>query len=312
MSRRITFQQFATSLEQRTLPIESLSDYVEFDPTSPIPKLKFKADALLDTVDSEYDVDRKLYLYSRKLREDGREQAEDYRNLAQPSVVAEGDSWFNLPTFLFLVPPAIADWIELNGRFNMRNIADWGHTLRKIYEEREYMDVLKKNSPDFFMFCGGGNDLQEGLACHDYLHRYDPTREHSDYLTENGINGITAIGKMYEEILREVVAEFPHMRILCHGYDFPRPLVGDGKYIGKYLRDLDIPDEEMGKILAPLVNLLNTTIQTAIKTIENVEYKNLRNETSDYTWFDDMHPGKYGFCALAKIFEDTMSRDTMS
>ena len=307
MSRRITFEKFSTSLEKWKLPIESLSDYVEFDPTSPIPRLRLKSDALLDAVDPDYDVDRELYLYSRKLREDERERAEGYRNSGQPSVVAEGDSWFNLPTFLFLVLPAIADWIEHNGRFNMRNIAYWGHTLKKIYDEKEYMDVLGKYTPDFFMFGGGGNDLQEGLACHEYMHEYDPARKHDDYLTANGIDGIKEIGIMYEKVLREIAASFPDMRILCHGYDYPRPLVGDGKYIGKYLRGLNIPDEAMSSILVHVVDLLNTTIQSAIETIENIKYKNLRYATADYTWYDDMHPGTYGFRALARIFEDSMS-----
>ena len=147
-------------------------------------------------------------------------------------------------------------------------------TLKKIYEEKEYMDVLGKFTPDFFMFGGGGNDLQEGLAYHEYMHEYDPARKHGDYLTANGIDGIREIGIMYEKILRDVAASFPNMRILCHGYDYPRPLVDDGKYIGRYLRGLNIPDEAMSSILIHVVDLLNTTIQNTIGTIANIEYKN--------------------------------------
>ena len=305
MAKRLKFENFRNSLEQRELPMDSLGHYVEFDSESPVPKLRFKSDALLDVPDPSYDVDLAIYRYSRELRKREPPQVATLQSSDVRSVVAEGDSWYNLPSFWR--PPAIADCIEENPRFDMRNIAYWGHTLASIVHDREHIEVMKENTPDFFMLCGGGNDIQEGLAGRDYVHQYDSKRAHDDYLTQAGIDGIAEVGKGYKDILSEVIKKFPEVKVFCHGYDYPRPLVGHGDYIGKYLRKLKIPDDSMDKIVKPIVDLLNTTIETVANSYPSVKFIDLRNESAEYLWRDDMHPDADGFQALAKKFEDAMS-----
>lgn len=48
MAKRLTFDEFRTAIEQRTMPLEKLREYVDFDPLSPVPKLIFCVDALID------------------------------------------------------------------------------------------------------------------------------------------------------------------------------------------------------------------------------------------------------------------------
>ena len=306
MAKRLTFSQFQTALAARSLPTEVLPNYVEFDPEAPIPKLAFRYDALLDSPDPDYNVDTELYNYLRELEEIDYIRTSAFHFVEKNSVVAEGDSWFNLPAFFR--PPAIADWIKLNRRFHMKNIAYWGHTIAEILDRREYMETIERIRPDFFMFCGGGNDLQIGLSKHSYLHPYHPERSHDDYLTEAGNAGLTKIMEAYVRILSEITNEFPTTRVLCHGYDFPRPLVGQGKYIGRHFRKLNIPDGEMNSIVTSILNRFNDVIIETIEPLDMVEFVNLRHGTDDFTWYDDMHPDREGFRALAKKFEDTMSR----
>ena len=305
MAKRLTFSEFKDALANRLFPLEVLSDYLEFDPDSPIPKLVFRHDALLDIPDPEYNVDMELYKYLQELEEKEYFQSATFQLVARETVVAEGDSWYNLPSLLR--PPAIADWIKINRRFRMRNIAYWGHTISKIHNEKQYMQVLDRIRPTFFMLCGGGNDLQKGLSEESYLHSYDPDRSPDDYLTNEGIAGIEKIKHTYIEILTEVVSKFPATKVLCHGYDYPRPLVGQGKYIGQYLRLLNIPDDAMNSIVVGVVNRLNVVILEAIESFSTVEFVELRCASAAYTWYDDMHPSREGFRALAKKFEDAMS-----
>ncbi len=317
MAKRLTFQQFKESLEKSASPISNLGDYVQFDPKSPIPKLMFRPNALLDEPDPEYNVDRVLYEFSRKIQEAKRAQNLRPQSSELKSIVAEGDSWFNLPE-LFGYPPAIANCIDANQQFEMNNIAYWGYTLKDILnppeDDEKYMEVIDKNSPDFFMLSAGGNDLQVGLAEADqekcYIYRYDEKLKYDDYLTEAGKKGIDEIKAGYKDILDEVTKEFRDLKVFCHGYDYPRPLVGEGEYIGQYLRKLKIPNEKMGAILKPIVDLLNDTIQSVADSYKSVEFIDLRGVASKtkFDWIDDMHPDEDGFKALAAKFEEAMSR----
>ncbi len=316
MTERLKFQQFKDMLEQCTISQDTLSECVQFDHDSPIPKLKLRNDAPLDDFDLDYEVDRPIYQYSRKRQEEKRAQTKKPPLSGLQSIVAEGDSWFHLPE-LFGYPPAIANCIDANPRFEMNNIAFWGYTLKDILtppeDDEKYMEVIAQNSPDFFMLSAGGNDIQVGLAEEDqekrYIHRYDENRGYDDYLTESGEKGIDEIKAGYKQILDEVTAEFPDLKVFCHGYDYPRPLVDEGEFIGQYLRKLGIPNGKMDEILQPIVDLLNVTIKDVTDTYESVEFINLRGVASipKFDWIDDIHPDKDGFKALAAKFEEAMS-----
>jgi len=307
MAKRLSFSEFESAIDERTMTIENLSSYIEFDPSSPTPKLAFKTDALLDEADSGYDVDRVVFNLARESRADIRDRAEMFSFTAPMTVVAEGDSWFNMPP-LFFVPTAIADWIEKNRRFRMNNIADWGHTLVKMRKDEEYIKVMDDSTPDFFMFSGGGNDLQEGIASKTYLKDYHPDRPPDEYLTEQGKLGIADIGAGYSDILEKVTGRYPDLRVFCYGYDYPRPLVREGKYIGSVLREMEVPDGEMVDIVSPIMDLLNSTISQVTEKFESVQFLNLIGETEGYTWYDDMHPDSEGFLTLSLKFEEAMLR----
>ena len=71
MAKRLTFQQLKGLLENPTAPIENLADYVQFDPDSPIPKLRFKTRVMQEQAKHEdYDVDHAIQKYSRKIEEE--------------------------------------------------------------------------------------------------------------------------------------------------------------------------------------------------------------------------------------------------
>jgi hypothetical protein len=303
MATRVTLEQFDRLLKEQLIPPDMLGEFVEFDEESAVPRLMFRADAIIGDVPRDYDVDEVVYRYERELRKRDAARRILMRASAGISVVAEGDSWFNLP--MATRRHAIADQMEKDRRFETNNIARWGHTLRQMLQEREYLQELT-GTTRFLIVSAGGNDLQNALEDGTAIHEFDPKRPLSDYLTQAGLQLMSRIHDGYVTLLNEVHSQFPKVQVLTYGYDYARPLVGRGKYIGQYLRKKGIPDEHLQAVIDPVVDVLNEHIARAAGGVAWARYLNCRTKTASFTWFDDMHPRDDGFAALLDAFADEM------
>ncbi|MEK9141060.1 MAG: hypothetical protein AAB308_08425 [Nitrospirota bacterium] len=310
MAKKLTFEKFLELARSRATPPSELRDYIEFDPHSPLPQLRFRSDVLLDQPPETFNLDDEIRQIGRAIDRERREQRKSLAFSELKGVVAEGDSWFDLPFFYNVY--AIAEWIDWNERFRMENIADYGHTLERILKDHAYMRVIETEHPDFFIFSAGGNDLQIGLAKGKFIHDYDPNRPANEYLTtegqESGAEGLREIGRQYQELLEEIHKAFATLPIICHGYDYPRSLNGEGQWIGQYLKKQGIPDRLMNPIVDSVLNQLNDVIKKATFSITTARFLDCRGKTGPSDWMDDMHPGNPGFSALATIFENAMNR----
>ncbi len=70
-------------------------------------------------------------------------------------VLAEGDSWFNLPDLLY--PKDALD--ILNRTHNVISVAKWGDTVENMLAQKQYVQKLKAGTFRHFLFSGGGNDV---------------------------------------------------------------------------------------------------------------------------------------------------------
>lgn len=301
MAKKLRFREFKSWIDNREITQATLHDYVEEDQNSPVLKLRFKIDAFIDQVPSEYDVDVEIYTMLRAIEKD--RNIEKFGVSKKPDIVAEGDSWFRHGCVRWLYPCAIANVISKNENYNTNNIAYWGDTLSSIWSKKEYMKEIDPDDTEFFMLGGGGNDLQKGID--RFIHNYSEERPLDEYLTQEGKDALALMGDQYRGILSEVSSAFPKVKILCHGYDYPRPRNGS-KYIGKYLQEKKIPEKKMNAVINPVIDQLNTVIKTEVKEVPQATFINLLNVTDDYTWHDDMHPDTDGFMALAEKFETKM------
>ncbi|MGH7797394.1 MAG: SGNH/GDSL hydrolase family protein [Candidatus Binatia bacterium] len=301
MARRMKFAEFKRRLQSRRLSSEDIEDYLEIDPTAPQIRVRFRPGTLEDLPPEDYDVDHALYLYQR-----ARDRAREKTTVrtAKPRVVAEGDSWFHLP--LIVRPTAIATHIHDNGGFLVRNIARWGDTLQGMLVRKEYLNVIKSFDPAWFIFSGGGNDVQEALAKRELLFDYDPARPLENSVTPKGEALLSQIGTGYQTLLREVMERFPNLPVLCYGYDYPRPDVADGRYIGRYLREQGYPTQTMRPLLEIILDRLNEIIKRSVLSFPTGKFISCLRVTDPYTWFDDMHPDNDGFKVLAARFEARM------
>jgi hypothetical protein len=304
MAARVTLEEFDRLLREQLIPPETIGDFVEFDEDSAVPRLVFRPDAIIGDIPPDYDVDEKVYQYERELRKRDLERRRALRAPGGIRVVAEGDSWFNLPKFIR--PRAIADQLEKDRRFEANNIARWGHTLDTILRQREHLREIDEQT-QFLILSAGGNDLQNALEDGTAIHEYQPTRPLDQYLTPAGTQLMRRIHDGYLTLLNEVTSSFPALRVLTYGYDYPRPLVRRGKYIGKYLRRKGIPPDRLQGVIDPVIDVLNQQIAAATGQVEAARYLNCRTKTQLFTWFDDMHPREDGFAALMDEFAGVMT-----
>lgn len=143
MAKKLKFSDFKVAIEKRAIPFDKLNEYVELDPFVATPRLRIIPDALLDKASSDYDVDKEIYKIWRENEEREYDENKMFGFFGRERIVAEGDSWFNLPPIPFTTK-AIAEGMKSNGTYKIKNIACWGHTIKKIYSEKEY---LEKNRP---------------------------------------------------------------------------------------------------------------------------------------------------------------------
>ncbi len=280
-------------------------------------KLRLKERFARDDIPQDFDIDQEIYTLQRQQSDSPPDEAQSVSKGSRKRVVAEGDSWFNLPPFIR--PLAIADRLKDNGKYKVSNIARWGHTLASIARVKEHLEEIDNYDADFLMLSAGGNDLQNRLEkdASQILHRYDPGRDVNDYLTRDGLDLIEVeIGELYNTLLKDVVASFPDLPVLCHAYDYPRPLNmggkgqggrNHGKYIGQFLDEMDIPDNKMVPIMNPIMDRMNDVIASVADSYPQVSFIDCRNVTKRFNeWRDDMHPKKKGFIALTDVFQNKL------
>ena len=301
MAERMTFAQFRRKLERRTLTDEDIADYLEKDPGAVPVRLRFRPGTLLDGPPPGYDVDEAVNRYRIDAN---RRAARRAARAEKPRVVAEGDSWFRLP---FPWWKAIASRIDADGRFAVRNIAKWGDTLEKILERKEYLGAIGEFRPAWCILSAGGNDVQIMLGDGKLLFNYRDDRPLEQSITPEGDALMQRITAGYRQMLGEIARLDPKLRILCHGYDFPRPEVADGQFIGRFLDGQQYPRVLWAQVIEVILNRLNAAIEAAMPAAANAVFMSCLHVTDDYTWYDDMHPANDGFRALASKFEAQMA-----
>jgi hypothetical protein len=301
MAERMTFAQFRRKLERLTLSDEEIADYLEKDPAAVPVRVRFRPGTLLDEPPPGYDVDHEVNRYRIDIN---RRKARRAAKAEKPRVVAEGDSWFRLP---FPWWKAIATRIDSDGRFAVRNIAKWGDTLEKILERKEYLGAIQEFKPSWCILSAGGNDVQVTLGDNRLLLDYDPQRPLEQSLAPDGETLMQRITADYRQLLGEIAGLDPKLRILCYGYDYPRPEVADGQFIGRFLDGHRYPRDLWPAIVEVILNRLNRAIEAAAPAAPNAVFVSCLHVTDDYTWYDDMHPANDGFKALARTFEARMA-----
>lgn len=221
------------------------------------------------------------------------------------SIVAEGDSWFNLPNIV--APRTLVD--HLGDQFPVNNIAYWGHRLiEEIFHSQEYLNWAGPRLR-FFIFDGGGNDvfaLLTSLIDQRKSGDTDPANARN-YLNAAYRGLMRVMEGYYDVIFADINRLAPAAKIIVHGYDYGNP-VREGPYVGSKLlfRGFDLRGQTRKISLALLHAMLddfNDMVKRAAGRAQNVTYVDLRNTvTSRGGWFDEIHPKGTAARKIARDF----------
>lgn len=218
-----------------------------------------------------------------------------------PIVVSEGDSWFQYPIRL-------KDTIDhLMGRYAIYSLGAAGDLLKRMADKQEYIPALRDTGAEILLLSGGGNDLVAGGALASHLEAFDPDLAPADYLLPSFQALLDDALKHYGRMFRQVHQHFPHVSVLCHGYDYPVP--NKDRWLGKPMETRGIRDKALQKaIAAEMMDQFNRRLRRLARSMPHVTYIDCRGVVGDHRWFDGLHPTNDGYGDVAKKFSREIRR----
>lgn len=228
-------------------------------------------------------------------------------------VVSEGDSWFQ--------HPLVYDTIDhLSKVYAVRCVAAAGDTLSNFLsgakKQGEYfLDVLRDVKPAFFLISGGGNDIlgsqfRNFLIDKPYESGVRGSTNGRDFLKEKFDLELNRITNIYMTIFKLLKDEFPMMKTIIHGYDYPVHLdyVKKG-WLGRYMIEKGISESsDRSTIIRYIMDEFNNRLSTTADEFpETVRYIDLRNTVQFIAgeidqWYDEIHPNYDGFQLISLKF----------
>ncbi|WP_298566813.1 D-Ala-D-Ala carboxypeptidase family metallohydrolase [uncultured Aliiroseovarius sp.] len=218
-----------------------------------------------------------------------------------PIIVSEGDSWFQYPLRLI-------DTIDhLMKRYAIYSLGAAGDLLKRMADKQEYLGALKDTGAEILLLSGGGNDLVASGALASHLEEFDPDLMPADYLLPSFQALLDDALKHYGRMFRQVHQHFPHVSILCHGYDYPVP--NKDRWLGKPMEQRGIRDKTLQKaIAAEMMDQFNRRLRRLARSMPHVTYIDCRGVVGDHRWFDGLHPVNDGYRDVSRKFAREINR----
>jgi hypothetical protein len=109
------------------------------------------------------------------------------------------------------------------------------------------------------------------------------------------------IMNLFSQVLSELKRDFPKIRLITHGYDYPKPM--NDKWIGLPMQRRRIPAGQMQRaVVKVLMDTYNSKLESTLANFSNATYVNLRDVVPANEWHDEIHPNDRGFLRVtAKI-----------
>lgn len=240
-----------------------------------------------------------------------------------PTIVAEGDSWFN-----YLPGTDLIDCLRANHGYSIKNYSKAGDTLENMIYGTKYLkgsferqeppiaEVLRKvkqMQPDFFLFSGGGNDTA-GDEFSSYLNHADTKlpllrKEYLDYMVNK------VFKKCCIDLLNKIKAVSPNTKIIMHGYAYTKPtgkgvsLIGfnfSGPWLKPALTQKNImSSDEQIHIVNTVIDEYNEMLKNISAEYSNFHYVDLRGVINPNTdWANELHLKNSAYARVAdKIHE---------
>lgn len=229
---------------------------------------------------------------------------------ATAKVLAEGDSWFDLP---WLYSSTIVDALGKN-HFPVHEIATPGDTIEDIIGSGEYAKALKSSNYRVFMFSGGGNDVLGDLARHlnQRVSGDNDVANAPRYIKDSFNDTMDHVLNLYKGMVAKVAQISPKTKIFVHGYAYAIAQV-NGHWLGDAFafKGFDPVDDAAmcSAITRAMVDAFNVRLAAlAAANKKRVTYMDLRKDVKKNEWWDELHPRPAAARRMADRFAQEMQQ----
>ena len=220
-------------------------------------------------------------------------------------IVAEGDSWFQYPLILKDTIDQLID--RDNFQYAIYGLSEAGDLLSNIIREDEITEAIERENPDVFLISGGGNDMVGDERAATLVHKFSANRKPENYPNDNFDAFLEELERLYRGLFNRLLADRPHLKIICHGYDNAIPQ--NGPWLGKPLCKQDITNKTLQrKIVAEMIRRFNGVISKLAgdfpKSVYHVDLQKTVGTVSK--WHDELHPKNEGYFKVAQKFDQVI------
>ncbi|WP_144223536.1 hypothetical protein [Mesorhizobium amorphae] len=306
------------SLSEQELTDYFLPDEENSKPFAPALKLN---EALVDVGRARPGPDAISKLYADATRaqtplpKKPRVLTQTFRRAAKTKLLAEGDSWFNLPDYIY--PKTTIDFLGSDYDFDVSNIALWGDELEAMVRAKQYRQPLRSGLFGHFLFSGGGNDVLGSIPAYVKPRKSgdtDPAHA-ADYVKATFSQKISQMMGFYRSLANDARdATAGRVVLYVHGYANAIPKKG-GHYLGGPFETLGFDPVAHAPlcraIVAQMVKLFNDALQSFAQSTAHVVYNDLRPAMTERDWYrDEIHPNESGARKIARIFAESVRANT--
>lgn len=313
--KRITLKELKQRIGQSGLSDKELRGYFEIDEENTeafAPALRLNY-ARVDTGGKELSEEETADLYQRAMaKRPAKPRLEGMA--AAVKVLAEGDSWFNLPDALYP-----KDAIDILGRtHNVVSVAKWGDTVENMLARKQYVQKLRSGNFRHFLFSGGGNDVLGSIGTYVTPRKpgdSDPANA-PGYVKDKFAGKVKGIISGYQTLADDVRQAAGTRTVLyIHGYANAIPKK-NGPYLGKRLEALGFDPAAVGPlaraIVAHMVGQFNTALKNFAASRAGIVYIDMRPKMTANDWHtDEIHPKATGATKIAAAFAAAISANAL-
>ncbi|MGI9417937.1 MAG: caspase family protein [Geminicoccaceae bacterium] len=307
MTKRISFEDLNRMLADPDIEESDLRPFIELDEarSGPMaPALKLNEDRVEVPKEADAEARAAVLVASFNFVSRNRRQADFHRRRGRgyngPTIVSEGDSWFQYPILL----DDVIDHLLVD--YPIMSLGAAGDTLQRMFKRDEFTRDVERYDADILLLSGAGNDLLAGGDLSRHLRPFDSTLSPAAHLLPTFDGMVDVAVQTYDQIFRQLEQRFPGLAVICHGYDRPIPRK-KGKWLGKPMISQGIKDTAYQQgIAAEMIDRFNAALTAAAIPFANVTYIDARGVVTDSRWHDELHPTDGGYGDVAALFKDAI------
>ena len=300
----ITLTELLEKLENPEISEADIAPYVilsEEDSSNMDPKFVLNPEFVLVDTPGLEETAQLLNLVNWIAKKSREMRYKDKKAKAKIRIVAEGDSWFQYPLILHDVIDHLMD----EETFAVLCFSDAGDLLKEMVAKAEFHEALVKETPQFFLISGGGNDLVAGAGLTRLLKRPGASFQASDLINHVELASFKSqIVSDFTRLFSNVLTQAPNIKILCHGYSYPVP--NRGPWLGRPMEAMGIGDRQVQQeVIRIIFDEINAAIRNVADSFPNSAfYLDVKGVVPAHGWYDELHPHSRYYGAVAAVFKE--------